>query len=55
MSACEVEENGGFELGALSLQSLEKIEEIYLLLIEMDKRLKTLEEENAELKSKIGK
>jgi len=30
----------------LSLQSLEKIEELYLTIIEMQKRLKVLEEEN---------
>jgi len=39
----------------LSLQSLEKIEELNLTIIEMQKRLKVLEEENEALKTKIGK
>lgn len=55
MSACEVEEDGGFELGALSLQNLEKIEELFLLIIEMEKRLMALEEENEKLKRKNKK
>lgn len=42
-SAKEVEENGGFELGDMSLRLLEKIEELTLYIIKQEERIKALE------------
>ncbi|NJO91392.1 MAG: hypothetical protein HC831_22350 [Chloroflexia bacterium] len=50
-SAKEIGENG-LQLGEMNLKLLQKIEELTLYLIELNKRVKTLEEENKELKSK---
>jgi hypothetical protein len=46
------ESEGSFELGELTKQHQEKIEEVYLYLIDMDKRLTQLEQELAFLKAK---
>ncbi len=46
------ESEGSFELGELTKQHQEKIEEAYLYLIDMDKRLTQLEQELAFLKAK---
>ncbi len=53
-SAQEVEKEGGFELKQMSVKQLEKIEEIYLHLIEMDKKITALEAENAALKLAVN-
>lgn len=51
-STQQVEEEG-IELGDITKVQQEKIEELFLHLIEMDKRLKELESENAELKAAL--
>ncbi|MBK8556566.1 MAG: hypothetical protein IPL65_12720 [Lewinellaceae bacterium] len=52
--AAEIEAKG-LDLGASQKQQMEKIENIYLYLIEMDQRIKTLEAENAALQSRLPK
>lgn len=52
-SAVTIEEAGGIELGEMTRNQQEKIEEIYLHLIELNKEVKSLKAENAELKSKL--
>jgi hypothetical protein len=47
--AVEVEKNGGFHVGELQLKMLQKIEELTLYLIEQDKSIKQLKEENNRL------
>ena len=49
-SAKEVEEKGKVELGALQLKTLEKLEELYLYVIEMNEKIKVLEAENKNLR-----
>ncbi|MBK6832912.1 MAG: hypothetical protein IPG89_01020 [Bacteroidetes bacterium] len=51
-SAKEIDEKGQ-GLGALQVVQMEKIEELYLHLIELSKKVEKLEKENAELKTKI--
>jgi uncharacterized small protein (DUF1192 family) len=50
-SAKEVEENG-ILAGDMHKRTMEKVEELSLYIIELHERVKTLEEENARLKSK---
>lgn len=57
-SATEIEEEGGFELKSVKLNHQEKIEEIFLHMIEMEKRvniikaeIEKLEKENEQLKN----
>ena len=50
-SAQQLVTEGGVELGEITVNQQEKIEEIFLHLIEMDKRIKQLEAENARLKA----
>jgi hypothetical protein len=45
----------GLELGKITTIQQEKIEELFLHLIEMEKRLKKLEKENQALKAQIIK
>lgn len=45
----------GIELGDMAKRQQEKIEEVFLHLIDMDKRLKALEAENAQLKAELDK
>lgn len=52
VSAKEVKEKGGFELGAVQMMTLEKLEELYLHVIQLSERIKALEQENALLKDK---
>jgi len=52
-SAEEIVENGGFELKKMSVTQQEKIEEIFLYLIDMNKKIKALESENADLKASL--
>ena len=49
-SAEEIVENGGFELKEMAVKHQEKIEEIYLHLIALNKKVTALEAENAALK-----
>lgn len=49
-SAAEVEKNGGVELGKLNTKLLEKVEELTLYVIELNKKVERLEKENAALK-----
>jgi hypothetical protein len=51
-SAAEVEKDG-IEVAETAKAQQEKIEELFLHLIDMDKRLKTLEAENAQLKAEL--
>ncbi len=53
-SAKEIEAQGGFEVGKITVNQQEKIEEIFLHLIEMNKKIETLEAENTALKAKIS-
>jgi len=55
LSAAEIAADGGFELKAMAIKQQEKIEELFLHLIEMDKRMQVLEEENNMLKQQIQK
>lgn len=52
-SAEELEERGGVELGEATVAQQEKIEEVFLHLIELNKKIKKLEEENQELREKV--
>lgn len=45
----------GLELGKITTNQQEKIEELFLHLIEMEKRVEELEKENKILKEKISK
>ena len=49
-SAAEVEKNGGIELGQMNTKLLEKIEELTLYVIEINKKVEKLEKENEALK-----
>ena len=49
-SAAEVEKNGGVELGKLNTKLLEKVEELTLYIIEINKKVEKLEKENEALK-----
>lgn len=51
-SALELEEKG-LELKSITVKQQQNIEELYLYIIEMNKRLSKLEEENITLKSKL--
>jgi hypothetical protein len=50
VSQSEVDEQGGVDLTDFTVQLQEKLEELYLHVIEMDKRVAELEAENAALK-----
>ncbi len=52
-SAEEIERKGGIEVGDLTVNQQEKIEELFLHLIEMQKQLKKLQSENKILKAQI--
>lgn len=52
-SAVSIAEEGGFELKEMTINQQEKIEELYLHMIEMNKRLKEVEQENVSLHAKI--
>lgn len=49
-SAAEVEKNGGVELGQMNAKLLEKVEELTLYIIEINKKVEKLEKENEALK-----
>lgn len=49
-SAAEVEKNGGIELGQMNTKLLEKVEELTLYIIEINKKVEKLEKENEALK-----
>lgn len=53
-SAAEIEENG-FGLKEMTINQQEKIEEVFLHLIEMEKQLNQLKDQNASLNSKVEK
>jgi hypothetical protein len=53
--SAEVVESQGLELGATAKNHQEKLEEVFLHLIELEKRIKALEAENAQLKSILKK
>lgn len=52
--SAKVIETEGLEVGKMTANQQEKIEEIFLHLIEMNKKIAALEKENAELKAKIS-
>lgn len=54
-SAEQLVADGGIELKTATVNQQEKIEELFLHVIEMNKRLKTLEEENKQLKTAKNK
>lgn len=49
-SACEVENNNGYEVGKMQLALLKKVEEMTLYVIELNKRIDALETENSNMK-----
>ena len=51
--SAEVIEKQGLELGATAKNHQEKLEEVFLHLIALEKRIKTLEAENAQLKTEL--
>jgi len=51
-SAAEVEKNGGIELGQMNTKLLEKVEELTLYIIEINKKVEKLEKENEALKKR---
>jgi len=54
-SADQIEKQDGFEMGEMTRNQQEKIEEIYLHLIDMQKRIVELEKENASLRQATEK
>lgn len=54
ISANEVSENGGFHVGDTQKKTLEKVEELSLYIIELNERVKKLEQENQELKNELS-
>jgi len=52
-SAQEIENNGGINVGSTTVKQQEKIEELFLYLIELNERIKTLEKENTQLKQAL--
>ncbi len=53
-SAEEITENGGHHVGDIQKLTLEKVEELSLYIIELNNRVKSLEQENQELKAQIS-
>ena len=53
-SAATFEAEGGIEISKVTINQQEKIEEIFLHLIEMNKKIETLEAENQALKTQIA-
>jgi hypothetical protein len=53
MPSAKTLQNEGLDLGDMAAKQQVKIEEIFLHLIEMEKRVKALEAENAELKKAL--
>jgi hypothetical protein len=53
ISQTEVEAEGGVDLTAFTVQLQEKLEELYLHAIELDKRLRSLEAENQALRTQL--
>jgi hypothetical protein len=51
-SAAEMKANGGISVEDMVTRQTQKIEELTLYIIDLNKRLKTLEEENGKLKAK---
>ncbi len=49
-STATLEKEGGFELGKMTTLQQEKIEELFLYVIQLDEKIKKLEKENLELK-----
>lgn len=54
-SAQELVDDGGFDLGKMDAKLLEKIEELTLYMIDLNKEVKTLKTENETLKSDLEK
>ena len=52
-SATEIERAGGVNLGEMQTRQMEKIEELYKYIIEMNKSLQQLSLENKELKERM--
>jgi hypothetical protein len=52
-SAAEVEKEGGVKLGEMSVKLLEKIEELTLYIIDMNKKIEELQKDNAALRSQL--
>ena len=53
-SAKEIEANGGVSVGDMQAKQLQKIEELTLYMIEMNKQLSALQQENARLNAEIN-
>lgn len=53
LSAAAIKENQGVEIGKMQRKMMEKIEELFLYTIEINKKLQELEKENNKLKEQI--
>jgi len=51
----ETQKQGGILVNKVPYENLEKLEELYLHLIEVEKRLATVEQENKQLKEEVGR
>lgn len=52
-AAGEVEAANGFNVGQMQVKQMEKIEELYLYMLELNEKLRLLEKENCELKQQL--
>lgn len=50
----DIKREGGIDISRLGVQNLEKIEELYLHIIELNKTINSLKEENEELSNKLN-
>lgn len=55
LSAEEIKKEGGVDLGAMQVKQMEKIEELYLYVISMNKEIESLKAENTDLKKELNK
>ncbi len=54
-SAKEIEDNGGINLGEMQIKHLEKTEELYLYVLELNRKMEALQQENKAMKKEIAK
>jgi hypothetical protein len=52
-SANEINSNDGFDIGEIQRKQLEKTEELFLYIIEMNKKINELEKQNVELQNQL--
>lgn len=54
-SANEVDQQESFSLGEVQLKHIEKTEELYLYVLELNKKIQTLQKENSDIKTELKK